>query len=638
MSASGDLKNVLAQLRERYLATSGTTLAALGELAEQLERSPDAPEVVGALRRELHRVRGTAGSYGFHEASRLAAALEPLAVRWAADRDLDRGRRASIVRGFVDSLALALRPDDQAADPAVGQRTRLFLVDVPEGVAPRITAEGVHRGYHVEIVAPDALAGALEGVEQAAIVAAADARFFPPAHHPVVLLQHPDTELSQQPENFVVLEVGTDPRVIFSAIETRAVRSPLAGVTILVIEDDEDLASLLRALGERHGMFVTSRPTAEGLTDALVAQRPSALLMDINLPGLSGLDATRALRADDRFRDLPVILMSADTSAETRGRAFAMGADDFQSKPVAPEELMRRIERTLDAQRQRKVARGEHPVTGLLLPDRAMQVFDGALGTLAARAEPASLALLRPTKPVTGVAGTAAWHRELRLLAGLLGTDGVRAGFRDEIAVVLLLPMSAPDAVARLELLAEAAEADVVPWRAGVAELPPGAEPSATELSRLAEEAWYTAQERDARVYVWDPAASGVAPDVIVVEDDDALADLVTFALSARGLVWVRYADGPAALAGLRAMRVHGRSPIVLLDVDLPGLDGFSLFERLRVERPGVFRVVFVTVHASEADQLRAIRAGALDYLTKPVSLRVLMAKIVSWRAGAPTT
>ena len=92
------------------------------------------------------------------------------------------------------------------------------------------------------------------------------------------------------------------------------------------------------------------------------------------------------------------------------------------------------------------------------------------------------------------------------------------------------------------------------------------------------------------------------------------------------------FRTGPAALEGLRALRAHDRRPVVLMDVDLPGLDGFSLFERLRVERPGVYQVVFLSVHASEGDQLRALRAGALDYLAKPVSLRVLMAKIAVWR------
>jgi hypothetical protein len=57
MPAPGDLKDVLAQLRQRYLASSGNTVAAFAQLADQLEHTPDAPEVVDTLRRELHRVK-----------------------------------------------------------------------------------------------------------------------------------------------------------------------------------------------------------------------------------------------------------------------------------------------------------------------------------------------------------------------------------------------------------------------------------------------------------------------------------------------------------------------------------------------------------------------------------------------------
>ena len=70
----------------------------------------------------------------------------------------------------------------------------------------------------------------------------------------------------------------------------------------------------------------------------------------------------------------------------------------------------------------------------------------------------------------------------------------------------------------------------------------------------------------------------------------------------------------------------------MLLDIDLPGMDGHSLHERLRLERPGTFQVVFISLHTSEADQLRALQGGALDYLTKPLSLRILMAKLAVWR------
>jgi CheY-like chemotaxis protein len=227
------------------------------------------------------------------------------------------------------------------------------------------------------------------------------------------------------------------------------------------------------------------------------------------------------------------------------------------------------------------------------------------------------------------------WHRETRLVAAALATEGVLAGFRDELSLLLVFPMSAAAAEARLEPFAEASHSDLTAWSAGLVELPPGADPSADRLARLAEEAWLAARERRESVHRWDAKDTGIAPDVIVVEDDSALADLITFALASRGLSYVVFSTGPSALEGLRALQARGRAPILLLDVDLPGLDGFSLYEQLRVERPGQFRTVFVSVHASEADQLRALRAGALDYLAKPLSLRVLMAKIASWRVAA---
>jgi CheY-like chemotaxis protein len=265
-----------------------------------------------------------------------------------------------------------------------------------------------------------------------------------------------------------------------------------------------------------------------------------------------------------------------------------------------------------------------------------LRAFDEALAAAAALANPMSLAVVRPIEPPDGVKRAALWHRELRLLSAALGMEQVLSGFRDETAAMFLFPMKSAVALTRLEQYAEASRADVVPWSAGIAELAPGADPSAVRLAGLAEEAWLAARDTGDFVRRWDPADTGIAPDVIVVEDDAALADLITFALAARGLTWVRHGNGPEALDALRGMRVRGRSPIVLLDVDLPGLDGFSLHERLRVERPGVFRVVFVSVHSTESDQLRAIRAGALDYLSKPISLRVLMAKIAGWRARGP--
>ena len=633
MAGSADLSAVLAQLREKYLASSGNTLSAFTQLAEQLQRDPAAPEVVEALRRELHRVHGTAGSYGFHEASRLAGALEPVAVKWAADAQLDRDRRAGIVRQFVRSLAASLQPEQAESTPTATATHRVLLVEAPTEAAPGIVAEAMHRGYAVEQVNATGVSAVFEATQPTIVIAGAHVAITPPEGVPLLLLRTPGGEVVPRIATARVLDAATDPREVLMIAESMATRTGLVGVTILVVDDDVAMVDLLRTLCERQGMFVESRHDAVDLARTIDEVRPSLLLLDIGLPGVNGLVVTRQLKDDERHRELPIVLVSASTDVDTRTAAFVAGADDFQSKPVVAEELLRRVERLLEVARQRQLQQGIHPGTGLPLPPRALRSFDDALMAAAARAEPMALAVVRPLDPPDGVQRAALWHRELRLLAATLATDGATMGFRDETAAMLLFPMRAALALSRLEPYAEASRADLVPWSAGVVDLLPGADPSAARLAHLAEEAWLAARDNGEYVRRWDPTDTGIAPDVIVVEDDAALADLVTFALAARGLTWVRYNTGPDALDGLRGMRVRGRSPIVLLDVDLPGLDGFSLHERLRVERPGVFRTVFVSVHATEADQLRAIRAGALDYLAKPVSLRVLMAKITGWRA-----
>jgi CheY-like chemotaxis protein len=129
-----------------------------------------------------------------------------------------------------------------------------------------------------------------------------------------------------------------------------------------------------------------------------------------------------------------------------------------------------------------------------------------------------------------------------------------------------------------------------------------------------------------------EPGSTDV-PEVIVVEDDPALAELLTFGLEARGYRFLLFRNGREALDLLKVMNTRGspQAPLLLLDVDLPALDGYSIFEALQQDCPGKFRVVFTTVHGSENEQLRGLEAGAMDYMVKPMSLRVAMEKIRRW-------
>jgi len=130
-----------------------------------------------------------------------------------------------------------------------------------------------------------------------------------------------------------------------------------------------------------------------------------------------------------------------------------------------------------------------------------------------------------------------------------------------------------------------------------------------------------------------EPTSATEPPEVVLVEDDPALVELLTFGLEARGYRYLHFRNGREALDLLKTMDTRGspRPPLLLLDLDQPAVDGHSIFAELQQECPGKFRVVFTTLHRSETEQLRGLEAGAMDYLVKPLSLRVALEKIRRW-------
>ena len=77
------LQAALAAMRRRYANTSRGIIATFEQIGEQLSASPASDDLLNALRRELHRVHGTSGSLGFHEASRMTGAMEGVVRRWS---------------------------------------------------------------------------------------------------------------------------------------------------------------------------------------------------------------------------------------------------------------------------------------------------------------------------------------------------------------------------------------------------------------------------------------------------------------------------------------------------------------------------------------------------------------------------
>src|SRR5688500_10368011 len=110
MTSSGSAREAIRVMRERYREGSGAIIQRFLALAVELSRAPGSPEAIEAVRREAHRVHGTAGTYGFGEASDIASSLERRCAMWAADPSADAGNRSAIVERAARSLAASFAP------------------------------------------------------------------------------------------------------------------------------------------------------------------------------------------------------------------------------------------------------------------------------------------------------------------------------------------------------------------------------------------------------------------------------------------------------------------------------------------------------------------------------------------------
>jgi two-component system, OmpR family, phosphate regulon response regulator OmpR len=117
---------------------------------------------------------------------------------------------------------------------------------------------------------------------------------------------------------------------------------------LLVVDDDPRLRELLRRYLSESGFRVTAAADTEEARGALASFAFDLVVLDVMMPGESGLDLTRALRAEGQPRRLPILLLTAKAEPEDRVNGLEQGADDFLAKPFEPRELVLRIRNILE--------------------------------------------------------------------------------------------------------------------------------------------------------------------------------------------------------------------------------------------------------------------------------------------------
>ena len=113
--------------------------------------------------------------------------------------------------------------------------------------------------------------------------------------------------------------------------------------SVLVVDDDPDVCDLVRYKLEQSGFDVRRASDGDQALREVDAEVPDLVLLDIMMPGMSGLEVLERWRANGATEKLPIIMLTAKAQENDVERGFELGADDYVIKPFSPRELARRV-------------------------------------------------------------------------------------------------------------------------------------------------------------------------------------------------------------------------------------------------------------------------------------------------------
>jgi len=417
---------------------------------------------------------------------------------------------------------------------------------------------------------------------------------------------------------------------------------------LLVIDDDRAIRGFVEHVMGRHGYEVLGVETAEEGEQHLNSGAFPVALVDINLPGMSGIELVRRFAGKT---SLAIILFTGDDASYSYEQAIREGAVDFLLKPVRLEELAPRIERALEIRRtrmahERLVAELERmaatdDLTGLFNRRRLTERLGDEVSRATRYNRPLSLLVidLDRFKQLNDRFGHAVGDVALRGLADLLRAD-VRTtdqAFRygGEEFVVLLPEIQLPEAAALAERLRREIEAfrlEHYPQcemtvSIGVTECARGESPAL--LLERADKAMYSAKQAGRNQVVSTPPVrvgspgdvAHVGASVLVIDDDLSICRMVESILTRHGY---RVRTEATAADGLRAANEES-ADVLFIDLKLPDASGASVIHELK-GRYDLNQMIIITALPELLDTPELLDLGPIRLLKKPLVAEQMIA------------
>jgi diguanylate cyclase (GGDEF)-like protein len=391
----------LQALRDDYAARLPAELQQLRSLANDLTDTELRPPALAQLNHKLHKLAGSAGSFGYTDLGKQARKLELQVQEWSAGKNVDAG----LLRTFC--LAIATLGGDLQAErktkpmPLVSQTTPqktdtlIYVLEDDPDIATEVCMTLRHFGHQVEhlVTIEEAEVEVLRRPPDfmiCDIMFVEEGREAPEAV--MALQQH-----LPAPVPVIFVSTRTDFDAYHAAVRAGAVgyfvkpldiirlvdcfeyyldRHRSAPHRVLIIDDDLVLAEHYKLVLKAAGIHAETSNNPRKVFDLLQEFHPDLVLLDINMPQCDGIELAQVIRLNQDWLRVPITYLSSEQDIEKRTVALGRAGDDFLSKPLSDRELVTAVTTRAARSRQLSDALDRDSLTGLLKHSRIKEQVD----------------------------------------------------------------------------------------------------------------------------------------------------------------------------------------------------------------------------------------------------------------------
>ncbi|MEB3211049.1 MAG: response regulator [Leptolyngbyaceae bacterium] len=336
-------------MQERLNVLEATAAALVeGKLSAELQQSG---------RSHAHKLAGSLGCFGFSEGSRLARELEKILQLDVPLSHHHVSKVSILVRDLRQNLNQD--PSHTVISEAIASAPELLAIGAEASLKPTLATYALTLGMGFSTCSNIAQAtDQIKTHPPNGIVLWLDENTMPDTLELLgAIAQHPDpiptlvvTDIQDFQQRLQLVQQGVDhilpmsatPQHIIHAAQ-HALQTARPVYSILIVDDDRQILNFVKTVLSPWGFQITTIDTPDQLWSKLEAIHPDLLILDVEMPQVSGLELCQVLRADERWQQLPILFLTVHEDAKTQHQAFTIGADDFVSKSAIATDLPTRI-------------------------------------------------------------------------------------------------------------------------------------------------------------------------------------------------------------------------------------------------------------------------------------------------------